>query len=76
MSCSNPYKFEIGDTIYLQSCTGLENTPCTVKSRYVSDKYNHPADPHPRYVVEVHHPKGVTVSDFAGIEFSKEELMF
>ena len=77
MKCSeDPYLFNIGDVIYLQSCVGIENTPCEVLTRYTSDEFTHEASPHRRYTVTVQHPKGDIVSDFSEIEFSKEVFSY
>lgn len=43
------YKFTPGDSAYLFNLDTLY--PCKIYTAYTSDKYNHPANPHQRYVV-------------------------
>lgn len=45
-----PYKFKFGDRVKIVSYAGVE-LPATVVCNYTSTKYDHPADPHFRYVV-------------------------
>ena len=45
------YKFKSGDKVLIMSYVGWEDGyPATVYSAYTSDKENHPAEPHNRYV--------------------------
>lgn len=47
----NPYEFELGDKVYIISAPGIRPL-CTVLVRYLSDRFNHPAKSHIRYLVQ------------------------
>ena len=62
------YEHEVGDKVWVGSFIGVE-FEAEVFSRYTSDKHNHPATPHQRYVVYTQEGEWF---DLAGVELNKE----
>jgi len=74
------YKYRVGDIVYIQTYTGLENLKAKLITNYTSDEFNHPSRPHKRCVVYILDDYPWTkdpenrLGDVAEIELSREVL--